>query len=198
LHSGIQLRIDHRRGCGWRKSGGLYLISEGLAAPCGRLPIPLEVCPSCGAGFKPSRGWTWLDADAFLKGHPCKPPDGECNVHCPLSVPFGRVGLLWIGEQFYPTPEAFIREADRLGISRRINAMPKGFIVGRTWVWLAHRKGICIQCGTLLRFGDGLTLRTMDAQEEWDVRARNPVIALIEKAWLEAKAGRTGGSNRHE
>jgi hypothetical protein len=144
----VQTRVDSKRGCGWRKPGGLYLVSEGLAAPCGRLPIPLTVCPTCDHGFKPSRGWTWLDSVPNLKHHPCRPPAGEsCNIHCPLSIPFGRVGLLWVGEVYYATPDDFIREADRLGVSRRIPTLPTGFIVGRTWVWLAHRKTIVEGCG---------------------------------------------------
>ena len=64
-----------------------------------------------------------------------------------MSYPFGRVGLLWIGQEFYETKEAFITEAYQLGISRRIGAIPKGFLVNRTWVWLAHRKGVCMPCG---------------------------------------------------
>ena len=52
----------------------------------------------------------------------------------------GPVGLIWVGEKFYPTPRAFLAEAKRMGISRRISAVPKGFMVGETWVLFAHRK----------------------------------------------------------
>lgn len=59
----------------------------------------------------------------------------------------GRAGLLWIGEQFYKSPAAFTEEADRMGISRRIAAVPRGFKVGETWILLAHPKGApCEQC----------------------------------------------------
>jgi hypothetical protein len=51
-----------------------------------------------------------------------------------------RVGLLWIGEKFYPTVEAFQTEAAWLGISRRITAIPRGFEVGKHWVFFAHPK----------------------------------------------------------
>ncbi len=53
-----------------------------------------------------------------------------------------RVGLIWIGESFYGTTDEFIAEAKRMGISRRLSAIPRGFTVGETAVWLAHRKAI--------------------------------------------------------
>jgi hypothetical protein len=52
----------------------------------------------------------------------------------------GQVGLLWVGEKFYPTPYDFSQEAGVMGISRRIPALPKDFKLGETWVFLAHQK----------------------------------------------------------
>lgn len=52
------------------------------------------------------------------------------------------VGLLWIGEQYYPTPADWTREAGTIGISRRLSAVPKNFKLGETWVLVAHRKAI--------------------------------------------------------
>jgi hypothetical protein len=136
----IQVRHDHQRGCGWRKAGGIYLVASGLMAPCGRLPIPLDVCPTCHAGIHPSRSWTWIDGDALAAKSVCgAAPD--CGV-CPLARPVGKVGLLWIGGQFYPMPAHWIREAQRLGISRRISAVPKNFKLGETFVFVAHREAI--------------------------------------------------------
>lgn len=57
----IQTRYDQQRGCGWRTPGGLYLMAGGVAAPCGKLPLPLTTCPTCSAGVKFARGWTWVD-----------------------------------------------------------------------------------------------------------------------------------------
>lgn len=129
------------RGCGFRKVGGLYLVSGGLPAPCGRLPMEMKVCPCCGEGIKPARAWTWIDPDLFTKDLP--PCEADHCKRCPLSGHHGRkAGLLWIGEKFYPTPESFAKESRRLGISRRIVAVPKGFKPGKTWVLLGHRKGI--------------------------------------------------------
>lgn len=139
----IRTVADSERGCGWRKPGGLYLVSAGTGRHCGRLPIPLDVCPTCHAGWKAARGWTWVDADAIRARKPCESGfnSQECQT-CPLSAPIGRAGLLWVGEKFYGTPTEFTAEAARLGISRRISAIPTDFKVGETWVLFAHRKAI--------------------------------------------------------
>jgi hypothetical protein len=137
------MAVEPRRACGYRKVGGLYLVAEGSGLHCGRLPLPLTVCPTCGAGIKQSRGWTWVDPLALFAGHQCNAAPDYC-AGCPVNVvnieSIGRAGLLWVGEQFYKTPELFEREADRLGISRRIPAVPRGFEIGKTWVLLAHPK----------------------------------------------------------
>lgn len=35
------MAVEARRGCGYRKAGGLYLVASGMGSPCHRLPIPL-------------------------------------------------------------------------------------------------------------------------------------------------------------
>jgi hypothetical protein len=140
----IPTRVEARRGCGWRKPGGLYLVADAPAEPCPLLPVPLHVCPTCGEGIKPARSWTWVDADKLL-GLPLPHPAETRAAHalaCPLGIRLGRAGLLWIGEAFYPSPQAFMREAARMGISRRITAVPRDFQPGRTWVLCAHRSTI--------------------------------------------------------
>jgi len=49
--------------------------------------------------------------------------------------------LLWGGEKFY-TPRQFLDEAVGMGISKRIASLPKGFEIGTTVVYLAHKKAI--------------------------------------------------------
>lgn len=145
MHPNIKIVIDHKRGCGFRKIGGLYLIGDGPSISCGRLPIALTVCPCCGHGFKPSRGWTWVDADKLIEAAPNQCKSTSC-LYCPIGGMIkdgiGKAGLLWIGEEYYSTPTDFDREASQFGISRRISAVPNDFVVGETWVLLAHRKGI--------------------------------------------------------
>lgn len=139
----VQEVHDKRRGCGYRKPGGLYLISNGDGIPCCKLPIPLEVCPVCRCGIKAARGWTWLDIYPFVKDRACANyPEGVCPLSVERIKSIGKIGLVWVGEKFYSTPDDVIREAKLLGISRRIPHLPKGFKVGETWVGLAHRKCI--------------------------------------------------------
>ena len=146
MHSAIRVSTEPPRGCGFRKEGGIYLVCEGWGRACGKLPLALDCCPTCGHGIKFSRSWTWVNATALLEGVNCTYTD--CRVPnsyqppCPLAQPLGRAGLLWIGEKHYPTPDAWLLEAARMGVSRRISAVPKDFILGRTWVLVAHIRGI--------------------------------------------------------
>lgn len=138
---------EAERGCGFRKPGGLYLVAEGLAQECGRLPLELARCPACGQGVKPARGWSWVEPGHLFAGTRCRLKE-ECPAKCPLSEPagMGRAGLLWIGGKFYETPGDFCREAAEMGVSRRISAVPVGFEVGKTWVFVGHREAIWRKC----------------------------------------------------
>lgn len=142
----FNVSIEGRRGCGYRKVGGLYLIAEGLGVSCGRMPLKVTTCPCCSQGIKPARAWTWLDSDLLVKDLP--PCEKEHCSTCPLSGKLGeKVGLLWIGERFYETPEEFMLEAKRMGVSRRIPRLPRGFEPGKTWVLLGHRRGFLREDG---------------------------------------------------
>jgi hypothetical protein len=156
------MAVEAKRGCGYRKVGGLYLVGGGIGVPCDRLPIPLTVCPCCGQGIKQSRGWTWVDVNKLVEGphqinksdfqliggsevrgcwsEPCL--EMEKCILCGHPETLGKAGLLWIGAQFYKTPEEFIVEGRALGFSRRIRTVPRGFKSGETWVLLAHPNAI--------------------------------------------------------
>ncbi|TAL41920.1 MAG: hypothetical protein EPN91_09580 [Salinibacterium sp.] len=158
----IITKQESERGCGFRKPGAIYLVSDGPGRSCGRMPLPLHVCPTCSQGIKPARGWTWIDSKPILAAAAlCKhqqvevsesPVDAsmvdvsftlfpaECQG-CPMSGrEDDRVGLMWVGGKFYSRPENFIEEAKKMGLSKRIAQIPKDLIVGKTWVWLAHRE----------------------------------------------------------
>lgn len=137
----ISTRIEAPRGCGYRKAGGKYLVSAGISAPCGKLPLELNECPTCHAGIHFSRGWTWIDTGPLFADRPCQADALKC-APCPLFKDLGKAGLLWVGEKFYPTPGDWLKEADTMGISRRIHAIPRGFKLGETWVLVAHVKAI--------------------------------------------------------
>ena len=144
--------VEKKRGCGFRKVGGLYLCSDGPTDSCHRLPFPLDICPTCKHGIKQSRGWTWIAPKLFEPS--CEPEDRTVNLHrpanelhcafCVICRPIikGEFGLLWIGERFYKTPEDFLRESREMGVSRRIHKVPRNFKLGETWVLFAHAKAI--------------------------------------------------------
>jgi len=146
-HSGkevITMAIEKIRGCGYRKVGGLYLVSSGHGMSCDRLPYELSVCPVCGAGVKFSRGFQWIDWYEYAGEHEncsCSPLCPICHpaLHTPLlgSGDKREYGLLGIGEQFY-TPDSFIAEAINMGASRRIAAIPRKLKLGITWILCAQ------------------------------------------------------------
>jgi len=148
--------VEAERGCGFRRAGkrgfGIYLVGPEAGTHCGRLPFPLESCPCCGGGIKPARGWTWIEPSVLLAPNQkqCKTADAQWCSRCPMGggIPDGRHGLVWIGEKFYPTPEEFMREVKMMGVSRRLPAVPRGFVLGETQLYLAHRKAVLLgwQC----------------------------------------------------
>ena len=156
------MAVEAKRGCGYRKVGGLYMVGEAGGIPCDRLPIPLEICSCCGQGIKQGRGWQWVDIAGLVGGNhvlavKARQEDGvvmQCNCFatCPLChnvKELGKGGLLWIGQQFYPTIEDFEAEARQLGISRRISTVPRGFEVGKHYVLFAHPRGVLKTTGDL-------------------------------------------------
>lgn len=142
---------ESRRGCGFRKPSkdgvGIYLMGTGIFEPCERLPFPLTVCPCCGGGIKFSRGFTWIDPNQLF--HEDAFPDctetGE-HLHdlCPICTPSiagNQAGLMWVGDKYY-SPQSFMKEARSMGISKKIPAIPRGFEVGKHYVYLAHNKAV--------------------------------------------------------
>lgn len=136
------IRVSHERerGCGYRKEGGLYLVlPEFKGQPCGKLPLTLDRCPCCGAGIKFARGWTWIDGKLLFGSMPCNIEDDLTHHRCIIGDnPPEKMGLIWIGEKFYKTPDDWLNEGRDMGVSRRIQAIPNGFKTGETWVAVAH------------------------------------------------------------
>jgi hypothetical protein len=143
----IKVKVEKQRGCGYRKPGGMYFVSDGIAAPCCKLPFPLTVCPCCNTGIKQSRGFTWVNSSLF-SSQKCTIKDthdhfeNRYNGICPMNLDNQRVGLMWVGEKYYPTADHFTREAQSMGVSKRIAQVPKDFEVGKTWIYLAHPKAV--------------------------------------------------------
>jgi len=51
---------------------------------------------------------------------------------------------MWVGTKFY-TPESFTHEAVKLGISKRISAVPRGLELGKTWVLIGQRQAALVE-----------------------------------------------------
>jgi hypothetical protein len=49
-----------------------------------------------------------------------------------------RYGFMWVGKEY--TPASFGKEAAEMGVSKRIHKLPKGLVLGKTWIMLAHRE----------------------------------------------------------
>ena len=119
-------------------------MAGGLSATCDRMPLPLTVCHVCHAGIKPTRGWQWVVLPTMVQDAEPRTCDSPLCHACPMNPqrPEERMGLLWCGEKFYPTPHDWIREAQTQGISRRLPAVPKDLVLGHTWVVMVHRKAV--------------------------------------------------------
>jgi len=141
------MAVEAKRGCGFRKAGGLYLVSDGLSEPCERLPIPVVPCPCCGERIQQVRGFQWVTREYALKAaKPCSGSGEHSHRSCAVCTPDvatqEKYGLIWVGEQFYPTMDDWAKEAMKLGVSKRVSAIPKGVEIGVTWVLVAHPKGM--------------------------------------------------------
>jgi len=146
---------EAKRGCGYRKIGGRYLMGGKVGRPCGRFPFPLTVCPVCAGGIKQTRTFLWIrPAQLFANLGPCALRASDTCGGCPvadvarLANADGKAGLLWVGEGFYKTPEDFLLEAAQQGVCRRVAQVPKGMQPGQ-WVFLAHPKAVAVPVADL-------------------------------------------------
>jgi len=168
------------RGCGYRQTGFYLRADRFIGNHCGKLPIPLIICPCCGEGIKQTRSWRKIDLNRLAQdvrcsmGMPISAEDqamassspglnslkanieNQCNgCHLGGSIP-SVAYLLWVGAQSYSAGE-FLDEGSEQGISRRIPStrggnpqLPRQFKVGESLVALAHPE-VC-----LTEEGDGL------------------------------------------
>lgn len=133
------MKFETARRFGYRKPGGYYLIGSGPAVACCLLPIELLPCNCCGAVIKQTRGFQWVTASQFLKfDFGCR-NDMGCDL---FNIGENQIGLMWVGNKFYPSTIAFLREANLMGISKRLNTIPANLKLGTTWVALAHPNAV--------------------------------------------------------
>lgn len=135
----IHERVEQKRGCGYRKPGGLYVMGGKLAKACGVLPIELSVCPCCSGGIKQTRSMSFISSQ-LIESKQCDKLG--CGKTCEPFASQKEFGLMWVGTAHYPNASDFRQEAARIGVSKRIPFIPKKLIVGVTWILLAHPKAI--------------------------------------------------------
>ena len=131
------MAVEKKRGCGYRKVGGLYLCGSGIPTTCDRLPFPIEACPTCAERPRFTRSIEAIAPRHLWSIHQptCTCPAG---ADCPACYPPGTGWLMWVGEDY--TPESFIREALEMGVSKRIPALPVALNLRKDWVFLAYAK----------------------------------------------------------
>jgi len=135
--------MEQKRGCGFRKVGGTYLVGEYIPIPCDRLPYPLPICPVCHSGLKVGRGMGEINPLALFGSH-----ENCADEHqpCPMCQPSEKPAyLMLVGEKFYPTPADFLNEGIKMGFSKRIARIPRHFELGKTVVYLAHHKACVVE-----------------------------------------------------
>ena len=155
------MSCESHRECGYRKVGGLYLVSDpGSIAQCDRLPLPIVPCSTCGEQPRFHRSISQIDPQTLWGDHvivgiaPVVPgqnggsrPEGlpdstDFFQLCPESdaicSPTDRGWLMWVGSEY--TRESFRTEAKSQGVSKRIPAIPNDLVLGEDWVYLAKKR----------------------------------------------------------
>jgi len=128
-------------------------MGSGMAVPCDRLPFILRECECCGFIPHMFRGFTWMNKKYLGGNHPrALVGSDECRLtvhcdcvkiglNCPICLPSNqeqeRYGFMWVSKYSY-TPESFIREAQEMEVSKRVNRLPKGLKPGM-WILLAYK-----------------------------------------------------------
>lgn len=170
----VRKEVKVLRLCGYRKIGGLYLVGSLLSRVCDRLPYKLLPCMTCGKLYEFNRGVTKTSGkgvfqlrhidDLKIMRNAALLEDAEkglemkdvceCPDNCPICWPIDRVAaLVWVGKKFYTT-ELFTREAECMGISKRLPYIPKWLKLGETWAFLAHPEAVEVESAPGKNGGD--------------------------------------------
>ena len=152
----VRKEVKVLRLCGYRKIGALYLVGSLLSRVCDRFPFKLVPCPQCGRLHEFNRGVTKTSGKGIFHTEHLLDAKRRVELHaetgkwkdlcfceaCPACRPDNKVAaLVWIGKKFYST-ESFKREANSMGVSKRLPYIPKWLEIGNTWVFLAHPEAV--------------------------------------------------------
>ena len=131
------MAVEQKRGCGYRKVGGLYLVGSGVGEPCDRLPMAIIPCSTCGEEPRFHRAVSKINPLRIFGLHEEQESCADMmpGSYDPICSPSDVAYLMWVGKEY--TAMTFGMEARQMGISKRIHQIPKDFTLGFDWVWLA-------------------------------------------------------------
>ena len=124
------MAVEQRRGCGFRRAGGLYVRGNVAGAAVDWLPFCIP--------FRQTRSLQWVTSEALLAT--CA--DGGTSIFRSHR----RIALCFVGAKHYSV-DSFVKEALAQGVSRRVSTIPKDLKPGDP-IALAHP-----QCIPTLRVG---------------------------------------------
>jgi hypothetical protein len=125
------MAVEAKRGCGYRKAGGLYLVGDLSDA------VPVDYLPAC-VDYAQTRAAEWASPARLL----ASVPPGEAEGFRRRE----RALLMWVGETHY-SPASFLAEARRMGVSKRIAAIPSDAQPGDP-IALAHPAAMTVTAET--------------------------------------------------
>lgn len=136
------MAIELKRLCQYRKVNALYLVGDYIPVACDRMPLAIGACPVCGQGLHFTRSMTEIDPLRLWGIHqPCK--DAPTCMMCYPPSSQAEVGhyLMTVGKKYY-SPQSFLDEAMKMGISKRIPFIPKKLVLGSSVIYLAHPEAV--------------------------------------------------------
>lgn len=136
------MATEARRGCGYRKVGGLYIVSGTNFDFCHRTPVKTPEIEFF-RGYKEINPYHTIGGRCN-KFHEIELRNGGANYHCYLCSICNPPdqdhmhGLMFVGEGYY-TPESFMNEAVKLGVSKRISKIPENLVLGDSIIYVAYK-----------------------------------------------------------
>ena len=154
-HAGPLWLDNPKRGCGHLKPNAMYLRAD--THPDGTLPAFVSMIPAQPFAERHYRGWRPFQGLAFCMAGAgprwrTAPALDEDALHAriaaarlPADVGHADLAwapdlLMWVGGDFYQTPEAFAEEARLHGVNKRIPSVgePPLVVPGITRLFLVH------------------------------------------------------------
>jgi len=72
--------------------------------------------------------------------------------------------IMGVGQRYY-SPQSFVEEAMRLGVSKRIPAVPKDLVLGQTVVYLSHPHAVEVKEAPLVQYAMDVA-RNLDSSQQ--------------------------------